>query len=176
MSPLPVRPSTSGSFVYITQTVGDRAPVFRNPIFAAMLLDTLRAVKCVHPYKMFGYCLLPDHFHLLVCPTHPETISTIMQSVKRNFTLDYKREIGVSGRMNFWQKSFMDHVIRDEIDREHHLNYIHYNPVKHGLVSKPEDWEWSSFRAWKERGAYADGWAWHLGDTMNAIARRLEDE
>jgi putative transposase len=176
MSPLPIRPPTSDRLVFATQAVGDRAPIFRDPMYASMLLDTFRAVKMVHPYAMVGYCLLPDHFHIMVQPTFPETISTIIQSVKRNFTLDYKRRIGVAGRMDFWQKSFMDHILRDEIDRQRHLDYIHINPIRHGYASRPEDWEWSSFRAWKERGVYADGWAWHLDDAMNAIARRLAEE
>jgi putative transposase len=62
--------------------------------------------------------------------------------------------------MQFWQKRFWDHVIRDEVDFQRHLDYIHYNPVKHGLVIKPEDWAHSSFSAWKERDAYPDGWGW----------------
>lgn len=62
--------------------------------------------------------------------------------------------------MNFWQMRFWDHIIRDEVDLQRHLDYIHYNPVKHGWVAKPEDWPHSSFLAWKERGAYTDGWGW----------------
>jgi len=83
-----------------------------------------------------------------------------MHSLKPNFTKAYKRQLGIAGSMKFWQKRFWDHVIRDETDLERHLDHIHYNPVKHGLVSKPEMWPQSSYDAWKARGAYPDGWGW----------------
>lgn len=87
-------------------------------------------------------------------------LKACMHSLKPSFTKAYKRAIGFTGRMNFWQMRFWDHIIRDEVDLQRHLDYIHYNPVKHGWVAKPEDWPHSSFLAWKERGAYTDGWGW----------------
>jgi REP element-mobilizing transposase RayT len=60
-----------------------------------------------------------------------------MHSLKPNFTKAYKRAIGVTGSVKFWQKRFWEHTIRDEKDFECHLDYIHFNPVKHGLVTKP---------------------------------------
>jgi putative transposase len=109
---------------------------------------------------MVGYVFLPDHCHLLIRPTGSSTFSQIMHSLKPNFTKAYKEATGIVGSMKFWQKRFWDHIIRDEMDLERHLDYIHYNPVKHGLTTKPEDWRHSSFLAWKERGAYPDGWGW----------------
>jgi putative transposase len=60
--------------------------------------------------------------------------------------------------MKLWQKRFWEHTIRDVSDFEHHLDYIHYNPVKHSLVSNPAHWPHSSFLAWQQRGAYPVGW------------------
>ena len=57
-----------------------------------------------------------------------------------------------------WQRRFWEHTIGDEADLEKHLDYIHYNPVKHGLVSCPHKWEYSSFRKWLERGNYEANW------------------
>jgi len=57
-----------------------------------------------------------------------------------------------------WQRRFWEHTIRGEADFEQHLNYIHYNPVKHGLVSCPHLWEYSSFHRWGQKGMFINDW------------------
>jgi putative transposase len=57
-----------------------------------------------------------------------------------------------------WQRRFWDHVVRDDLDFERHLDYLHYNPVKHGYVPCPRDWPYSSFQCWVERGVYEPNW------------------
>ncbi len=99
---------------------------------------------------------LPDHMHLLIRPTGESSFSKIMQSAKSYFTHAYKEALGIEGSLKFWQKRFYDHVIRDEEDLANHLHYIHYNPVKHGYVTHPEDWPYSSFLAWQQKGAYPE--------------------
>lgn len=146
------------AIVFITQVVDRRIPIFQQPVFVDLLRTILRNVQALHPFAMLGYVFLPEHFHLLIRPTGASNFSQIMQSLKRNFTLDYKKLIGVSGHMKFWQKGFWDHLIRDEFDLQRHLDYIHYNPVRHGLVNKPELWSHSSFQHWQQRGAYPIGW------------------
>ncbi|GAB4443768.1 MAG: hypothetical protein Kow0031_26080 [Anaerolineae bacterium] len=112
----------------------------------------------MHPFSMLGYVFLPDHFHLLIKPTGASNFSQIMHSLKPNFTKAYKRRLNITGPMKFWQKRFWEHTIRDELDFERHLDYIHYNPVKHGLVSNPADWPHSSFLTWQKRGVYPVDW------------------
>jgi putative transposase len=86
--------------------------------------------------------------------------STVMHSLKRNFTMNYKKFHSISSSFTVWQKRFWDHVIRDEYDLNRHLDYIHWNPVKHGFVDHPEDWPQSSFLDWLERGYYPENWGW----------------
>ena len=158
------------SIVFVTQIVHTRSPVFENDEIVELLRETLRNVKELHPFVMLGYVFLPDHFHLLFRPTGDSNFSQIMHSLKPNFTKVYKELVNVSGRMKFWQRRFYDHIIRDEIDLHHHLDYIHYNPVKHGLVNKPEDWQHSSFLAWKKRGACPNQWGWNdIPQTINGL-------
>ena len=57
-----------------------------------------------------------------------------------------------------WQRRFWEHLIRDEQDLERHINYIHYNPIKHGLVGKVKDWPDSSFSEYVELGLYDVDW------------------
>ncbi len=65
-----------------------------------------------------------------------------------------KRERGI------WQRRLWEHLIRDEIDYEHHVNYIHFNPVKHGYVDKPSNWKYSSIHSYIQRGILSEDWAW----------------
>ncbi len=154
------------AIVFITQIVDGRQPIFQHPDHIELLLTTLRNVKTHHPFAMIGYVILPDHIHLLIRPTGDSNFSQIMQSRKRNFTIQYKTTIGVDGPMKFWQKGFWDHVIRDEIDFQRHLDYIHYNPVRHQLVQKPEEWAYSSYRHWQARNVYPERWGWSIPATI----------
>ena len=154
------------AIVFITQVVQERRPIFRDVATLDLLRSTLRNVKVLCPFEMLGYVFLPDHLHLLIKPTDSSIFSEIMHSLKPNFTKEYKHLTGVTGSLKLWQKRFWDHVIRDEMDLQRHLDYIHYNPVKHGLVSRPKDWQNSSFEAWKQRGAYEDQWGWSEPGTI----------
>jgi len=150
------------AIVFITQVVDHRIPVFQQQPPPDLLLVTLREVKRLHPFTMLGYVFLLEHFHLLLRPTGASNFSDIMHSLKPNFTKEYKKLIGVTGSMKFWQKGFWDHVIRDEDDLQRHVDYIHYNPVHHGLAEKPEGWVHSSYRHWQQRNAYPQRWGWSL--------------
>jgi len=130
-----------GTAVFITQVVQDRQPVFRDSQMVELLRSTLRTVKAYHHFTMLAYVFLPDHFHILIQPTGESNFSQIMHSLKPNFTKQYKRLTGMeeSESLKFWQKRFWDHIIRDEHDLENHLHYIHFNPVKHGLIVDPRN-------------------------------------
>ncbi|MFN8444375.1 MAG: transposase [Caldilineaceae bacterium] len=146
----------------MTQVVDRRIPIFTHEPFIQLLRENLRETQKYHPFSMLAYAFLPEHFHMMIRPTDRSNFSDIMHSLKPNFTKDYKNQIHIHGSMKFWQKGFWDHVIHDEHDFERHLDYIHYNPVKHGLVERPEDWQHSSFAEWKRRGIYAARWGWSL--------------
>jgi len=154
------------AIVFITQVVDRRIPIFQQQPFLDLLRTTLANVKELHPFITLDYVFLPDHFHLLIQPTGASNFSDIMHSLKPNFTKAYKKLIGVSGPMKFWQKGFWDHMIRDEIDFQRHLDYIHFNPVRHQLVDKPEEWAYSSYHHWQMRNAYAPYWGWSLPDSI----------
>jgi len=143
-----------GQIVFITQIVTDRKPIFANPEMANLFKEVLRNVKLIHPFKMLAYVILPDHFHILIIPSDQCNFSKIMHSLKLNFTKTYKVKTNFTGTLNFWQKRFWDHVIRDETDLENHIHYIHNNPVKHGYVKEMYEWLESSYSIWKKRGLY----------------------
>lgn len=91
-------------------------------------------------------------------PEEQPNFSLVLQKMKWIFALDYKQAQGLEGAIKIWQRGFWDHVIRDEKDLGIHLDYIHWNPVKHGYVKNPEDWEQSSLLEWVSKGYYESGW------------------
>lgn len=105
---------------------------------------------------------MPDHVHFLIRPKPSVRIDIIVRSLKAGFTREFKKLRAITGTLYIWQQDYYDHVIRDEADLNQHLNYIHYNPVAHGYSHTPEEWPYTSFLVWKERGAYAEGWGWSI--------------
>jgi len=80
------------------------------------------------------------------------------REIKKRFSRSVTTRTNARGERAVWQRRFFEHVIRDEDDWRRHIDYIHYNPVKHGLVDRPADWPWSSFQRAVDRGWYDAGW------------------
>ncbi len=118
---------------------------------------------------MRAYALMSDHVHLTLRVPGTTDISKIVHSLKRNFTLSYKRAKGLTGRVTVWQRGFWDHVIRDERDYARHLNYVHYNPVKHGCAARPEDYADTSYGEYVTRGWYEIGWGHAEPEALKGI-------
>jgi len=91
-------------------------------------------------------------------PKNNANFSKVLLSVKWNFTLNYKNHHHISESVKLWQRGYWDHVIRDDHDFQVHLDYIHWNPLKHGYAMNPEGWLQSSFAEWKSKGTYGENW------------------
>jgi len=146
------------ALVFITSVTRDRFPIFAEQESANLLLATMREVQQIHPFNLMAYVVLPDHLHLLMRTGQATSFSQVMRSIKWNFTRNYKDVKSIKQPVSLWQDRFWDHVIRDEIDLNNHMDYIHYNPVKHGCVDAPEKWQLSTFAFWAECGYYPMGW------------------
>jgi putative transposase len=94
-------------------------------------------------FLLFGYVLMPDHWHALICPRSPVTISAVLQNVKRvsSFRINRLREAHGSRR----EHQFWDRFIRHAREFTERLEYMHMNPVRKGLIEKPEQWLWSGY-------------------------------
>jgi len=120
-----------------------------------------------HPFEMDAYGILPDHLHCIwTLPDGDEDYSTRWRLAKRYFSRKCVIESAMTPSASrvkkkekaVWQRRFWEHLIRDEDDFAKHVEYIHYNPVKHGLVMAPRDWEYSSFGGYVEEGIYDREW------------------
>jgi putative transposase len=158
---------------FITAVTAGRRPLFGDPQAMTLLRPTVRNVKPLYPFRMHGYAFLPDHFHLLLHVPETTSISDLIGSIKWNTTRNYKAAQKIVGSTSLWQRSFWDHVIRDETDYEQHLEYIHYNPVKHGYVDRPMAYGHSSFAEYVRRGWYGVDWAESV-EPQRVAGRRFE--
>jgi putative transposase len=144
--------------IFITAVCQKRKPNLSREREKNLLLDIMQEVKVEMPYRLSAYVILDDHFHCILRPEAGSDYSRIVQSIKLRFTHRWKRERGITTPINLWQRRFWDHLIRDVDDLHRHLDYIHYNPVKHGYVLTSADYLWSSFKVHQAKGRYPPDW------------------
>ena len=162
------------AIVFITCVTRDRMPYLRGTENLDLFWETLRRVQRKHPFRLLAYVILPDHVHWLIRVDDPSgNFSTVMHSIKRNYTLNYKKAHHIDGSLSLWQARLWDHIVRDERDLSDHFDYIHWNPVKHGYVQKVGEWEQSTYRHWQQRGFY-DAWWGDAGQPTSIAEMDLE--
>jgi putative transposase len=146
------RYNSCGRPYFITNVVYQRQPILITNI--DLFWRAMDNTRLKYPCDLIAWVILPDHYHLLI-DTGTMSISSIIHDFKLSFSSYYRKRVNIrSGKV--WQLRFWDHIIRDERDFNRHLDYIHYNPVKHGLVEKPLDYTHTSIH--KHREYYQDGW------------------
>ena len=148
--------------VFITAVCHRRNPVLANDAYKELLLTVMREVKTEIPFRVLAYVILDDHFHWLIRVDENDACSRILKSVKLRFTHRWKQARNVTKPTTLWQRRFWDHIIRDAEDLNRHMDYIHYNPVKHEVVADPTDYPWSSFHVHQSKGRYPKGWGKHF--------------
>jgi putative transposase len=129
-----------------------------------------------HPFETVAICILPDHLHAIwSLPADDTDFAMRWSLIKSGFSRGLP-EPGVRSRSNIrkrekalWQRRYWEHAIRDDGDLERHVDYIHFNPVKHGYVSRVSDWPYSSFHRYVQQGILPGDW----GGDMREIAGRF---
>jgi len=130
------------------------------------LRDAFRQTRAERPFAVEAIVVLPDHLHCLWrLSAGDDDFPTRWRLIKSRFShrvpRDERRSASrvAKGERGVWQRRYWEHLIRDEDDHRRHLDYIHFNPVKHGHVMRARDWPHSSFRHWVGRGMYPPNWA-----------------
>ncbi|MFA5631657.1 MAG: transposase [Porticoccaceae bacterium] len=132
-------------------------------------IDNLRAVikqvKLRHPFSLIAMSVMPEHLHAVWrLPPGDADYPMRWALIKAGFsrTLPQREMIRDSRRRRrergIWQRRYWEHQIRDEVDLQRHVDYIHFNPVKHGLVSEAADWPHSTLHGYVARGLVAPDW------------------
>ena len=151
-----------GSYFFTVTLDNRRSTVLVDHV--ETLRDAFRVTRTERPFTIDAVVTLPDHLHVIMTlPGNDSDFSGRWKRIKSLFThrLDVS---GVSisrnhrGEFALWQRRFWEHTIRDDADFERCADYIHYNPVKHGLVSSPSDWPYSSLHRYIRAGILAADW------------------
>ncbi len=143
-----------GSIYFLTVVTHQRNNILVSSY--TFFKESLDKMVSKHNIELIAWVVLPDHFHILIDPKDNNPASFI-HDFKLSFGAYYRKEKNLySGRV--WQSRFWDHIIRDQQDYNNHIDYIHYNPVKHSYVNSPFDWNYSSINEFEKRGYYQKDW------------------
>jgi putative transposase len=158
------RNRTPGACYFFTVNLFDR----RSDLLVAHI-DALRdAIRRAHqraPFHIDAWVVLPDHMHCMwTLPESDSDFSSRWRDIKTAFSkslpaTERRSPVMVRrGERGIWQRRYWEHTIRDDRDYAAHMDYVHFNPVKHGLSATPADWPYSSFRRCVTRGLYSAEW------------------
>jgi putative transposase len=129
------------SLHFVTFSCFRRLPLLEAPGARETVEAVLEQVRARHQARVYGYVLMPEHVHLLINEPPRILLAQFLKAVKQVTSRKLR-----GPREKFWQDRYYDSNVRGEEARSEVVRYIHRNPVKRGLVGRPEDWPWSSFR------------------------------
>jgi len=164
---------------FFTAVTYNRIPWFKLDIARTALRDSIKKVRLKQPFTIEAWVLMPDHMHCIWTMPHGDQDYSTRWRLIKTFTtrriVDFSESgDGISGmteqsngalasrvkrgEKNIWQRRFWEHAIRDEKDLKAHLDYIHYNPVKHGLTKSPAAWPYTTFHKFVSEHKYEKEW------------------
>ncbi len=159
----------TGALHFITFSCHQRAPLLGTPERRDLLLTVIEQMRLRYEFVVVGYVVMPEHVHFLISEPQIANPSTVVQAIKLGFHKRMSKsgcpisaaplaaEVGLLQKspIHFWTKRFYDFNVWSQFKQTEKLRYMHRNPVVRGLVERPEDWPWSSFRAYAlgEQGA-----------------------
>jgi len=159
----------AGGTYFFTVVTHGRRPILTCPEVRQALREGISKVRQSRPFSIEAWVLLPDHLHAIwTLPEHDAGYAARWAVIKSCVTKRCGNLIGPGEKANIsrshrqeggvWQRRFWEHAIRDETDFHRHLDYLHWNPVKHGYVKTPMEWPYSTIHRFVAQGFYAPNW------------------
>jgi putative transposase len=127
----------AGDLHFVTFSCWHRLGFLETPGSRDVFEGALERTRAEYCFEVIGYVVMPEHVHLLVSEPRKKLLAVALQALKISV-------VRRTTRRRFWQARYYDFNVHSEAKRIEKLNYMHWNPVKRGLVEKPEDWRWSS--------------------------------
>lgn len=172
------RADAAGGTYFFTVNLADR----RSDSLVRHIDELRTAMKTVivsHPFAIPAMVVLPEHLHAIWrLPKDDADYPTRWALIKAGFSRQFPKDeqVGASRRSKrergIWQRRYWEHQIRDDADLAQHVDYIHFNPVKHGLVSRPADWPHSTLHRYIDRGLLSPDWGGQIGDGIDGCGER----
>lgn len=161
------RADVEGGCYFFTLNLADRKKTLLTDEIDS-LRSIINQVKSKHPFMLDAMVIMPDHLHaLMTLPKDDKDYPTRWMLIKAGFSRAIPKTENISpsrhkkGERGIWQRRYWEHLIRSNDDYEKHVNYIHYNPVKHGYVSRAADWPYSTIHRYIEKGVIAHDWGYN---------------
>jgi putative transposase len=167
----------AGGTFFFTVTVANRSSSVLTDHIAGLRAAVI-ATRRKHPFTIDAVVVLPEHIHIVMTlPDGDSDFANRWSLIKRRFTTAViKAGTPVAryrnGEYALWQRRYWEHTVRDERDFERHVDYIHFNPVKHGLVTRVRDWPYSSFHHYVRAGLLPVDWAGNLAPDKRNFGER----
>jgi putative transposase len=156
-----------GASYFFTLVTEQRRPILASAAAIEVLRGAFRAVCKTRPFEVDAIVVLPDHLHcIMTLPPGDADFATRWRLIKTRFTKQcdpaFRAEANSARRAKreqaVWQHRYWEHLLRDETDYTRHVEYIHFNPVKHGYAASAIEWPYSSFRQYVAAGIYPADW------------------
>ena len=173
-----------GATYFFTVVTHQRKPLFGGAGAVPLLESAIAKIRLRWPFEIDAQVILPDHLHAIwSLPEADANYATRWRLIKEEFTREFlKRNAArdrteasrARGEQLIWQRRFWEHTIRDETDFARHLDYVHLNPVHHGLAPAPRDWPHSTFKSWVDKGFYDLSWGSNQVPELPDWARPFE--
>ncbi|MBE9516880.1 MAG: transposase [Proteobacteria bacterium] len=169
------RATEAGGTYFFTINTLYRQTVLLQPEIRGALRRGIEQVRIRYPFAIDAWVLMPDHMHCIwTLPADDYNFSTRWAIIKRHVSRAYertkintiiqRRSQKVRNESTLWQRRYWEHLINDANDFNRHMDYIHWNPVKHGYTKQVIDWPYSSFHRLLNDGVYTENWC---GDETN---------
>lgn len=180
-----IRSYTKGATYFFTLVAHNRRPIFCEDDFLKAFRGGIEHVKQQYPFEIIAWVQLPDHLHCIWQMTDDNTnYSQCWSRIKRltsqacpQYHLpaqDLSNSMVKRSEKGIWQRRFYEHQINSEEDFASCMDYLHYNPVKHGLVKNVVDWQYSSFHRYVKNGVYSVDWGAEIIELPEKFANNLE--
>ncbi len=156
-----------GGCYFFTVVTEQRQPIFSDATQVEILREAFKRVKQNYAFTIDAMVALPDHLHCIwTLPESDNNYAIRWRLVKTWFTKHCNQDLRLVQNQTkarrqeqaLWQHRYWEHAIRDEDDFQHHVEYIHYNPVKHGYVASAVDWPYSSLQRYIKNGSVPADW------------------
>ena len=176
-----------GGSYFFTVVTERRAVILANALAQECLREAIRHCRQRLPFQVDALVMLPDHLHTIwTLPNDDCDYSKRWGIIKKHFTQTWlngggaEQSVTASNlryrRRGVWQRRFWEHALHDERDYQNHFDYLHFNPVKHGLVKTVRDWPYSSFHYWVRKDIYTDSWGSTIEDYTNLAGIQCSGE
>jgi REP-associated tyrosine transposase len=166
-----------GSYFFTVNLADRRSRLLTENI--DLLRSAFRYARERHPLTIDAIVVLPDHLHTVwSLPEGDGDFALRWRLIKSTFSRELPADEPISesradkGERGIWQRRYWEHTLRDERDLERHIDYIHFNPVKHGHVSQVKDWPYSSFHRMVQLGICPEDWAGNIDENDAAFGER----